>query len=68
MHFQTVSHPGHKDRVHGYVLHDFGKADEDWLDPLLEAVADAVPLIAEGEPEKFMTRVAMLTQPPKAEG
>ena len=60
-----IGHPGHKDRVHGYVLHDFAKSDEDWLDPLLEAVADAIPLMAEGEPEKFMTRVAMLTQPPK---
>ena len=61
-----IGHPGHKDRVHGYVLHDFAKSDEDWLDPLLEAVADAFPLMAEGEPEKFMTRVAMLTTPPKA--
>ena len=60
-----IGHPGHKDRVHGYVLHDFAKSDEDWLDPLLEAVADAFPLIAEGEPEKFMTRVAMLTGPAK---
>ncbi len=60
-----IGHPGHKDRVHGYVLHDFAKSDEDWLDPLLEAVADAFPLMAEGEPEKFMTRVAMLTTPPK---
>ena len=61
-----IGHPGHKDRVHGYVLHDFAKSDEDWLDPLLEAVADAFPLMAEGEPERFMTRVAMLTSPPKA--
>ena len=61
-----IGHPGHKDRVHGYVLHDFAKSDEDWLDPLLEAVADAFPLMAEGEPERFMTRVAMLTTPPKA--
>ena len=60
-----IGHPGHKDRVHGYVLHDFAKADEDWLDPLLEAVAEAFPLIAEGEPERFMTRVAMLTGPAK---
>ena len=60
-----IGHPGHKDRVHGYVLHDFAKAEEDWLDPLLEAVADGFPLIAQGEPEKFMTRVAMLTHPTK---
>ena len=61
-----IGHPGHKDRVHGYVLHDFAKADEDWLDPLLEAVAEAFPLMADGEPERFMTKVAMLTGPAKA--
>lgn len=57
-----IGHPGHKDRVNGHVLHDFAKDDEAWLDPLLEAVADAAPLLAEGEPEKFMTRVALLTR------
>ena len=57
-----IGHPGNRDLVHGYVLHDFAKSDEAWLDPLLEAVADAMPLIAEGEPEKFMTKVALLTQ------
>jgi PTH1 family peptidyl-tRNA hydrolase len=58
-----IGHPGHKDLVHDYVLHDFAKSDEDWLDPLLEAVAEAIPLFAEGQPEKFMSRVAMLTRP-----
>ncbi|MGP1397397.1 MAG: aminoacyl-tRNA hydrolase [Inquilinaceae bacterium] len=57
-----IGHPGHKDRVHGYVLHDFAKTDEAWLDPLLEAVADAIPLLAASEPERFMTKVALLTQ------
>ncbi|MFQ5535741.1 MAG: aminoacyl-tRNA hydrolase [Sphingomonadales bacterium] len=58
-----VGHPGHKDRVHGYVLHDFAKADQIWLDPMLDAIADAAPLLAAGEDGKFMTRVAALTQP-----
>lgn len=57
-----IGHPGDKARVHGYVLSDFAKADEAWLDPLLEVVAGAAPLLAEGEPEKFMTRVALETQ------
>ncbi|HHC28951.1 MAG TPA: aminoacyl-tRNA hydrolase, partial [Rhodobacterales bacterium] len=30
-----IGHPGHKDRVAGYVLSDFAKADEGWLDDLL---------------------------------
>lgn len=56
-----IGHPGDKQFVRGHVLSDFGDADEDWLDPLLEAVAEAVPLLAHGEHEKFMTRVALLT-------
>ena len=34
-----IGHPGDKDRVAGYVLSDFAKADTQWLDPLLDAVA-----------------------------
>ena len=57
-----IGHPGHKDRVTGYVLGDFAKADRDWLIATLDAVADAAPLLAAGKPEDFMTRVALLTQ------
>ena len=57
-----IGHPGHKDRVHGHVLGNFAKVDEPWLARLLEAVADAAPRLAEGKPEDFMTRVALLTQ------
>lgn len=59
-----IGHPGHKDRVEGYVLSDFAKAEEAWLDPLMEAVADAAPMLAQGHPDKFMTRVALLTRQP----
>ncbi|NJN64500.1 MAG: aminoacyl-tRNA hydrolase, partial [Acidobacteria bacterium] len=62
-----IGHPGDKALVHNYVLHNFPKADQVWLDPLLDACASAFPLMAEGQPEKFMTRVALLTQPPKPE-
>jgi PTH1 family peptidyl-tRNA hydrolase len=56
-----IGHPGHKDRVTGHVLGNFAKVD-DWVEPLLDAVADAAPLLAGGRPEEFMTRVAYLTQ------
>jgi len=56
-----IGHPGHKDRVSGHVLSNFAK-DEDWVAPLLDAVADAAPLLAEGKDAEFMTRVALLTQ------
>ncbi|WP_431283000.1 aminoacyl-tRNA hydrolase [Humitalea sp. 24SJ18S-53] len=54
-----IGHPGHKDRVTGHVLGDFAKVDT-WVPPLLDAIADACPLLAEGNPEAFMTRVAFL--------
>ena len=56
-----IGHPGMKERVHGHVLGDFAKADT-WVEPLLDAVADAAPLLAQGRPEEFMTKVALLTQ------
>src|SRR4051794_484297 len=63
-----IGHPGHKDRVHGHVLGNFAKVDT-WVEPLLDAVADAAPLLAQGmangKPEEFMTRVAFLTQDPR---
>lgn len=58
-----VGHPGHKDLVHGYLLHDFSKAEFEWLDPLLEAIAEAVALLTAGEDSKFMSRVALLARP-----
>jgi PTH1 family peptidyl-tRNA hydrolase len=59
-----VGHPGDKAKVRGYVLKPFAKADEAWLDPLLDAVADAAPLLVDGgepvTPKKFQTKVALL--------
>jgi PTH1 family peptidyl-tRNA hydrolase len=60
-----VGHPGNPQRVQGYVLQNFAKADEDWLIPLLTAIADAAPLLAKDDDAGFMNRVALLTQPPK---
>ena len=57
-----IGHPGSKERVQGHVLGNFAKADEGWLAELLDALADAAPLLAADKPEEFMTRVALLTQ------
>ena len=60
-----IGHPGDKARVTGHVLGDFAKVDQDWLADLLDAVADAAPMLAADKPEDFMTRVALLTQETK---
>jgi PTH1 family peptidyl-tRNA hydrolase len=61
-----IGHPGQKERVTGHVLGNFAKVDQPWLEALLDAVADAAPLLAERRPEEFMTRVALLTQQEQA--
>jgi PTH1 family peptidyl-tRNA hydrolase len=58
-----IGHPGDKERVLGHVLGDFGKSDRDWLVRFLDAVADAAELLADGKPEEFMTKVALLAPP-----
>jgi len=60
-----VGHPGSKDLVSGYVLHDFAKADQEWLESLLDAMADAAGRLAAGDDARFLTDVARKLQPPK---
>lgn len=61
-----VGHPGEKGEVHGHVLHDFSKADQLWLLPLLEAVTEEFPRLAEGDANGFMSRAAQRLAPPPA--
>ena len=61
-----VGHPGHKDLVHGYVLNGFAKADQAWL-VLLDACADALPLLAADEDERYQAEVLRLAPAPKAD-
>ena len=58
-----IGHPGAKELVHGYVLHDFSRADEAWLEPLLDAVAAAAGRLATGDQARFLTDVARALQP-----
>ena len=60
-----IGHPGDKDRVHGYVLGNFAKADEDWLATLLAAMAKNTDLLLRNQGEAFMTKVALATQSAK---
>lgn len=53
-----IGHPGEKDRVTGHVLKDFGSDESKWLDPLLDAVADEISWVIDGDDARFMTNVA----------
>ncbi|MBL8563911.1 MAG: aminoacyl-tRNA hydrolase [Gemmobacter sp.] len=60
-----IGHPGHKDAVAGYVLHDFGKADQAWLDDLLRGICDGAGALAAGDAAKFLNAVALRVAPPR---
>ena len=63
-----IGHPGHKDRVLAHVLGDFAKGDQEWLTPLLDALADAAPLLTSGDDAGYMNRIALLTAPSRRRG
>lgn len=54
-----IGHPGDKDRVSGYVLGDFSKAEKAWLPEWVEACAKNVPQLIAGRHEDYMTKVAL---------
>jgi PTH1 family peptidyl-tRNA hydrolase len=60
-----VGHPGTKEKVVGHVLKDFAKADQDWLDKLIPAMADEVGYLVKGDDAGFMNRVALVMNPPR---
>ncbi|WP_336800749.1 aminoacyl-tRNA hydrolase [Kaistia sp. MMO-174] len=61
-----IGHPGSKELVHGYVLHDFARVDGEWINPLLDAVADNAALLADGKDSTFGNRLHRSLEPEKA--
>lgn len=60
-----VGHPGESHLVMPHVLGDFHKADLPWLEPMLNAVADALPFAAAGDDERYQAEVMRLAPAPK---
>lgn len=58
-----IGHPGRKELVAAYVLHDFAKADEGWLDDVLRGLSDGAPYLVEGDRSRFQNAVAARVAP-----
>jgi len=54
-----IGHPGHKDRVTGYVLGNYAKNEIEDLTDLLGAVAAEAPWLAAGDDARFMSEIAV---------
>lgn len=62
-----IGHPGAKELVHGYVLHDFARPDGEWINPLLDAIAENAALLADGKDSTFGNRLHRATEPAKSD-
>lgn len=63
-----VGHPGDKEKVHGHVLSNFSKQDKKWVEPELEALAQALPALLAGRDSDFMSQVTMAVQQATGKG
>ncbi|MCK0172305.1 aminoacyl-tRNA hydrolase [Aliiroseovarius sp. S1123] len=63
-----IGHPGNKAAVAGFVLRDFAKADQEWLDDVLRGCADGAADLAAGDNGKFMNAIGRRVNPPRSSG
>ncbi|MBP6030107.1 MAG: aminoacyl-tRNA hydrolase [Sphingobium sp.] len=54
-----IGHPGHKDRVHGYVLSNYHKSEADALSDMLGAIGAEARWLAGGDDARFINDVAL---------
>jgi len=61
-----IGHPGQKSQVHSYVLSDFTKSENVWVEDFLDALARAADILASSEHDKYQTKVDLLAPAPGA--
>lgn len=59
-----IGRPAAREAGQYYVLSDFDKLDREWLDPLLEAIAEYAPLIAALDFARLQNKVHLRLNPP----
>jgi PTH1 family peptidyl-tRNA hydrolase len=52
-----IGHPGDKNLVHSYVLNDFAKSEEAWVQALCDGVGRNAGLLAKGEDAAFQNKL-----------
>lgn len=52
-----IGHPGDKAQVHNYVLNDFAKAEQGWVEALCRSCAENISLLLNGEDASFANKV-----------
>ena len=60
-----IGHPGDKAQVHHHVLGDFAKADREWLEKLLDVLAENIVMLGRGQDQKYLGAINRVMVPPK---
>lgn len=58
-----IGRPVDSNDVSNHVLQNFSKSDLDWLKPFLDSFSSLAPLLIEGDHNKFMSKLAILSAP-----
>ncbi len=53
-----IGHPGDKHKVSGYVLSDFAKSEQAWLERLIDGCSRHINILLAGKSDDYMTRVS----------
>jgi peptidyl-tRNA hydrolase, PTH1 family len=54
-----IGHPGDKSIVYNYVLNDFAKSEEAWVEDMCRLAADLLPRLVKGDGERFQNDMAL---------
>jgi peptidyl-tRNA hydrolase, PTH1 family len=54
-----IGHPGDKDQVHAYVLGDFARQEQGWVDDLCRLSADLLPWLVKGDSGRYQSDIAL---------
>lgn len=60
-----IGHPGDKERVVGHVLKDFSREEDQWVQKLLDSIADRIDVLIRGDDPQFQSDVALDLVPAK---
>jgi len=60
-----IDHPGHRDQVSSYVLHQFDASEKNDIDKVVSAIVQEFPVLIGLGREKFLTKLALHLSPEK---
>jgi PTH1 family peptidyl-tRNA hydrolase len=58
-----IGHPGDRNLVYPHVLSDFAKSERVWVEPVIDTIAEHMPLLVQGQDGSFQNKVHLALNP-----